>query len=329
MRLEGIQRTIDFKVSARGWAYLLEQAGAVTKAEFDKVEAAVNECRAQGYLPVDFVAEEEARGFSGVEIPDDGSPEAYLASLLRGAMNAGEYYKVDWWDGEEYYIQMVVEKIDLRTLFEPVCALYHIPIATSKGWSSILQRAEYARRFLEAESRGLKAVLLYCGDHDPDGLRISEFLQRNLEDIAGVRWADGTPGYDPSDLTILRFGLNLDFIQTNGLTWVDNLITGSGRNLASPAHPNFTLPYVQDYLRDIGIRKCEANALVTTPDAARNLCRSAIERYLGRAARQRFQRKRDAVVDRLNRFLDDQGLLAPIQAAIDAADSAGGDDGAR
>lgn len=323
--LNGLQAQVGFKVSARGWAYILEQNGFITKAQFDIVEGLVNECRTKGILPVDFVAEEESRGFSGVEAPEDRTPEQYMAALLRGALNAEEYYTPNWWDGEDYYIQMVVEKIDLKTLFNPVCQLYHIPIATSKGWSSILQRAEYARRFLEAEERGLKCVLLYCGDHDPDGLRISEFLQSNLFDIMNITWGDGTEGYDPSDLTILRFGLNFDFIQANALTWIDNLITGSGRDLGSPSHPNHRMPYVQDYLAQYGRRKCEGNALVTNPQAGRDLCEAAIVRYVGRGARGRFEAKRQAVRDRLTGFRERTGLGEAIQTAIDQAEE--GDEG--
>ena len=85
---------------------------------------------------------------------------------------------------------MVVEKVDLISLFQPVCRDYKIPIANSKGWSSMLQRAEYARRFKEARDNGLQCVLLYCGDHDPDGLRIGEFLRKNLEDLNEITWGD-------------------------------------------------------------------------------------------------------------------------------------------
>ena len=322
-QLVAISERVGFKVSARGWAYLLEQAGTITKAQFDQVEAAINECRKTGALPVDFVAEEEARGFSGVEVPNRGTPESYMVQYLRGALTAEEYYTPDWWDGEKYYIQMVVEKIDLKTLFEPVCERFHIPIATSKGWSSILQRAEYARRFRQAEDKGLLCVLLYCGDHDPDGLRISEFLASNLVDIAGIHWTDGTRGYDPGGLDILRFGLNFDFIEANALTWIDNLITGSGRDLGSPSHPNNGLPYVQDYLGQYGRRKCEANALVVNPEAARELCQSAIVRYLGGDAEARFERKRQAIRDYLTAFRERTGLDDSIQAAIDSAEEEG------
>lgn len=105
-------------------------------------------------LPVDFTAEEDARKFHGVEEPSSGDVSNTLAWMLRDVLDGSRYFTPDWWEGEEYYIQMVVEKIDLVTLFTPITSKYHIPIANSKGWSSILQRAEYSRRFKEAEEKG-------------------------------------------------------------------------------------------------------------------------------------------------------------------------------
>lgn len=303
-QIQRISRSIGFKVSSRGWCYILEGYRLINKDQFDKVDNLINSCRRYGYLPIDFVAEEASRQFSGIEEPTDGNVVEKFGDYLRGAMSASDHFTPDWWNGEEYYIQMVVEKIDLVTLFSPVCEDYHIPIANAKGWSSMLQRAEYARRFSEAEEQGLQCVLLYCGDHDPDGLRISEFIQTNLEDLKDITWDDGTPGFDPADLIIERFGLNYDFIIRNRLTWIDNLITGSGKNLASPAHKNNKMQYVQQYIKTVGIRKCEANSIVTNPQNARELCRQAILKYLGANAESRFEQKRNAIHVEFENFLD-------------------------
>jgi hypothetical protein len=312
-----MSETIGFKVSSRGWCYLMEQAGHINKSQFDKVGDAVNRCRVEGLIPVDFVAEEDARAFAGVEIPTEGDMMDLLRTRLDYVVRGHLFFTPDWWDGEQYYIQMVVEKIDLKTLFEPICAEYHIPVANAKGWSSILQRAEYARRFKEAEERGLKCVLLYCGDHDPDGLRISDTLRNNLEQVRDVKWEDGEDGYDPAYLRIERFGLNYNFILQNRYTWIDNLITGSGKNLASKEHRNYYLPYVQDYLTKIGARKCEANAIVTTPRKAEDLVRGEIEKWLGKGARQRFADKRAVVKNEYKEILDKTGLLTPIEKIMD------------
>ena len=214
----GISERIGFKVSSRGWCYLMEQAGYINKNEFDKVENWINRCRKDGALPVDFVAEEEARLFKGVEKPSTGTTEDTLDWMLRDVLEGDKYYTPDWWRGEKFYIQVVVEKIDLKTLFEDVCKQYHTPIANARGWSSILQRADYARRFKEAEDMGLQCILLYCGDHDPDGLRISDTIRKNLEQIQDITWSDGKDGYNPRNLRIERFGLNYDFIIKHKLT---------------------------------------------------------------------------------------------------------------
>lgn len=316
--MEKLSRQIGFKVSSRGWGYIMEQKGIITKDQFDKIEDVINRARRKGLLPVDFIAEEAARKFEGVDPwKNSETMQEHIATWLNAAMECDRYYKPEWWKGEEYYIQMVVEKIDLVTLFSDVTKDYHIPIANSKGWSSILQRAEYCRRFAEAEEMGLKCVLLYCGDHDPDGLRISDTIRKNLEDIKDIVWEDGTTGYDPENLIIERFGLDYDFIQANRLTWIDNLITGSGANLASPRHPNHNLPYLQEYLKRYGVRKCEANALVIAPNEGRALCREAIERYLGPGAPDRFRQRRREVRSKLDNMLETLEIRTPLQSAID------------
>ena len=333
-----IGATIGFKVSARGWCYLLEGFHLINKNQFDRVESAVNECRDKGYLPIDFVPEDAPRVFKGVEEPTEESPVGYMKRYLEGALSCQEWYTPDWWEDEEYYIQMVVEKVDLMTLFEPVCKAYHIPIATGRGWSSKLQRALYARRFKEAEEIGLKCVLLYCGDHDPDGLRISEFLRKNLWDLRNVCFHDDYGGYDPggkiyksgiliSDeperLIIKRFGLNYDFIIEHNLSWIDNLITASGKNLADPLHKNNHLEYVQNYLRDVGERKCEATAIVTIPEIALELCTNVIENYLGGDVLDRFEAKRQRIRDELDDFREETGITDPISRVIEIIEERG------
>lgn len=309
---------IGFKISSRGWCYQLEGFGLLDKSQFNRVEKLINDCRKNGLLPIDFVAKEESRQFSGIETPNDDTPTSFLKAYLNASLSCEDYYTPNWWEGEEYYIQMIVEKIDVKTLFSSICKEYHIPIATTKGWSSMLQRAEYSRRFAKAEEKGLKCVLLYCGDHDPDGLRIADFLRSNLFDIQNINWIDGEKGYDPSNLIIERFGLNYDFIERVGLTWIDNLITGSGKNLASPSHRNHGLQYVQDYLRNYGSRKCEANAIIPIqyqPEGLK-LCREAIEKYVGKNALDRFAKKHQDIVNELTDFRERTGLKEIINDAI-------------
>ena len=95
-----------------------------------------------------------------------------------------------------------------------------------------------------------------------------------MEDVADA------VGWRPDNLIIDRFGLNHDFIEQHGLTWIENLETASGKRLDDPDHTDHHKDYVQSYLDKFGVRKVEANALVIQPGAGRELCPEAIQKYV-------------------------------------------------
>lgn len=292
--------------SSRGWCYILEGKGVITKNQFTKVNTWLNDCIKRGLIPVDVVAQDRARMFDGV-YSSSGDPVEHVENWFDAALNCHEYYDPDYmiYGDEKYYIQVVVEKVDLVKILSPVCRKYLIPIANAKGWPSVLQRAEYCERFKRAEERGLTPVLLYAGDYDPDGLRIADTIKSNLTDVKDIVWLNGETGYDPKNLIIKRVGIKLDFIKKHNLPWIDNLITTNkkGISLASPTHKNHYMPYVQDYLHKIGVRKCEANAVVLCQDEARDDFEQEIINIVGpdlieqrKAVRERMQGE---IADRL------------------------------
>ena len=143
-------------------------------------------------------------------------------------------------------------------------------------------RVAMLRRLARWRARGKRCILLYCGDHDVHGLRISTALRSNLEGVllafrrAYPEWED----FDLDAVRIERFGLNADFIKVNRLSWTNNLITGGGKDLADPEHTLHWNRDVQDYIKRFGERKVEGDALMTRPQAGRELCEAAILSYL-------------------------------------------------
>ena len=95
-------------------------------------------------------------------------------------------------------MQMLVEKIDLKSLFGPICAGFFIPIGNARGWSDMNCRGAMMRRFAEWEAKGKVPVLLHCGDFDPVGLAISDFLRSNMAELAAaVGWSPDHPDHRP------------------------------------------------------------------------------------------------------------------------------------
>jgi hypothetical protein len=321
--LQRVNEQTEFDMSARGWAYALENAGVITKTQFDYAERTVNKCRKKGHLPLDFTAQDDARLFK--HTPGSAAPSAdeYLKNNLQAVLNA-RGARASFWDPQDYFIQVLVEKVDLREVFAPVCREYNIPIATSKGWSSMNQRGMLAGRFYKWAERGKRPVLLYAGDFDPVGMKISDTLRKNLGDLEDAKIpVPGTGEYvtgwtpDVNGLVIDRFGLNHDFIEEHGLPWIDNLETSGGGDLADPSHDHHDYDHVQEWLDSYGARKVEANALVTDPEAGRNLFRETVEKYLGSdpgtARNEVEEQRRKEIKDRLSEL----GVAGPMDEALD------------
>lgn len=281
-----IQEKIDFDISSRGWCYQLEGYGLINKSQFGLIQRVINECRKKGYLPIGFTAEDKSRSFECVDTSSHNVKE-FMKDYLDILNGASDYYEPSFMDGKDYYVQILVEKIDLKTLFKPITNYYRIPIATAKGWSDINQRAEIISRFKEAEEQGQISVLLYCGDFDCAGLLISETLKKNFNDLQEAT------GWNCENLIIDRFGLNYDFIINNNLTWIDNLMTGSGKDLANPEHSDYNKPYVKDYIKKYGERKVEANAIVVIPELAKQLLSDTLLKYFSQKDFDDYQKYKE------------------------------------
>jgi hypothetical protein len=279
-----IQSTMNFRVGSRGWCYILEQHG-LPKGDFKAAEKLITACRKIGALPLDICAEDDSRATIGVQDnlnnPDvDAEADDWIDYVRNDAWK--NYTPFCFWDDQPVFVQVAVEKLDLRNLFEPVCTEFFVPITNFKGWSDLNSRAYVMRLFAEHERAGRRCVLLLCGDHDPGGLLITETMRKNLEDLGGA------VGWSPENLIITRFGLNLNFIERHGLTWIDNLETSSGERLDDPNHTDHGKEYVQGYIARFGVRKCEANALVVAPEIGRELCREAILQHVSADAPERY-----------------------------------------
>jgi hypothetical protein len=213
--IEKIRSTMDFAVGVRGWCYILEGRGHITKGEFDACENFITGCRKGGDLPLDICAEDDSRQTIGLQDGlDDSNPRAHAQGWIDHLRNdmPDSYTPFGFWDDQKVYVEVAVEKLDLRNLFESVCAEFHVGIANLKGWSDINARAVMMKRFAAYERAGRQCVLLLCNDHDPGGLLISESMRSNLDDLSAA------VGWSPDNLIIERFGLNADFIEANNLT---------------------------------------------------------------------------------------------------------------
>lgn len=163
--IQQIRSSLDFAVGSRDYCYLLEPHG-LHKGEFDLAQNLINDCRKSGALPLNICAEDGSRATIGIEQLDEndilGEVENWITYLRDRAHM--QYAPISFWDGLNTYVEMAVEKLGLRNLFEAVCEEFHVPITNFKGWSDLNSRAAMMRRFAQHEAEGRRCVLLLCND---------------------------------------------------------------------------------------------------------------------------------------------------------------------
>src|SRR5262249_44015566 len=172
-----VRSRLDFDVGSRGWAYILEGDRLIDKDEIDAAQNLINVCRKNGSLPLDICSEDDKRVAENVEEidPDPAEEAANIFDYVETA--EASYTPFSFWDDDDldYYVQVGVEKSNIKNLFAKTCAEFYVPIANLGGWADLNVRAGFMRRFKRKEADGKQCVLLIFTDHDPGGLHIDKF----------------------------------------------------------------------------------------------------------------------------------------------------------
>jgi hypothetical protein len=78
--------------------------------------------------------DDEGRQPTEPEDPDNKTPAEYADFWAEIFADSWERYTPgSFWDFQPYYIEMVVEKVDLKTLFKPICDKYRVRVANASG----------------------------------------------------------------------------------------------------------------------------------------------------------------------------------------------------
>lgn len=95
----------------------------------------------------------------------------------------------DRWYGQPTHVSVWVEKEALAGVFEDPCDELGVSWFVLRGYSSLSALSQWVDNTAAAYEAGhvSDAVVLYFGDHDPDGLEIPRSAERNVLAIAEVR----------------------------------------------------------------------------------------------------------------------------------------------
>ena len=103
------------------------------------------------------------------------SPEALMEIAIDG-------YRLPRWEGQEFHVELWVEKDALAGVLRPIATQYHIPLMVNRGYSSLTAMHDAYERVRDVVEDGREAIILYFGDHDPSG----EDMVRDIDDRLNV-----------------------------------------------------------------------------------------------------------------------------------------------
>lgn len=108
-------------------------------------------------------------------------------------------FAYDKWEGQDYYVEVWVEKDALVGVVGQVCGRMDVPFFSCRGYVSQSEMWSAAQR-LERMGQDKEIVIIHLGDHDPSGKDMSRDIVDRLETF-GV-----TPTFE-------RIALNIDQIR--------------------------------------------------------------------------------------------------------------------
>jgi hypothetical protein len=185
-----------YRLSLRQLYYQLVARGYIENSikSYKRTGDLVSNARLAGLIDWGMI---EDRGRESVMNPHWDSP----ASIVRAAAQS---FRIDHWEGQPCYVEVMVEKDALSGILEPVCRRLDIRFTANKGYSSSSAMYEASKRIAVAAIRERKEVhLFYLGDHDPSGIDMTRDIKERL-----ALFTYGEVGIDT-----VRLALNYDQVE--------------------------------------------------------------------------------------------------------------------
>lgn len=155
---------------------------------YRRVVDAVSKARLSGAFPFGWIVDrtrtcEASNAFENKDDVDDALDEAAMWTKQMPYV----CLKRDRWYRQPKYVTVGVEKEALAGVFEKPCKDLGVGLFVFRGYSSLSALYQLVQNLSAAAGEGVdEAVMLYYGDHDPDGFEIPRAAARSVRQIARV-----------------------------------------------------------------------------------------------------------------------------------------------
>jgi len=258
---------------------------------YKRIGAALTSARYAGAFPVEWLEDRGRTVHQGRVMGDSTDVESALAAAADELRRASDLWlHRSRWFGQPVHVSVWVEKEALSGVFERPCNRLGVSWFACKGYPSVsaldawLDQVERTHVLGSVED----AVVLYFGDHDPDGFEIPRSAERNIAKLRSNR------EYSDLGIRFERIALSLDQIH---------------RYSPPPFPAKMTSARYKSYVDEHGINDAwELDAL--NPNVLRDLITENVNEYFDEsihasnerivAARREEMRERMEAVDVYN-----------------------------
>ena len=170
-------------LTIRGLHYQLVSQGMTNDIQhYKRVVAATGVARWDGRIAFDAFSDRDRSLATETESdPSDLDEKIDLAKDQVGLWIKSYY--LNRWENQPYYPEVFIEKKALEGVFYKPCKFHGVALGACKGYPSLTFLHDASIRFLEAENRGQKPIIIYFGDYDPSGEDIPRALKENLVEL--------------------------------------------------------------------------------------------------------------------------------------------------
>jgi hypothetical protein len=172
----------------------------------------VNDARMAGYIDWDTLVDrtrEEAGGTGHMEDPAD--------------IIDPRYYWTDKWAGQEYYVEVWVEKEALSEIAARGAERLEATYFCCRGYVSASAQWRAAQRMVDAIRDNKKVRIIHLGDHDPSGIDMTRDIRDRLATFIAQDMGYAGPGEEAwyygemleDQFEVERIALNMDQIRTH------------------------------------------------------------------------------------------------------------------
>jgi hypothetical protein len=127
-----------------------------------------------------------------------------FSSIEERIETAVQNYRLDRWEGQPVYAELLCEKNALSNIFAPIADEFHAVYLANVGYLSATTMRDCAQRFIGARERGQEPIVFYIGDLDPSGEDMVRDIRDRLDEFG-------------ADVDVRKLALNLDQVQEHRL----------------------------------------------------------------------------------------------------------------